>query len=132
MADGSRVAIMVKYHKKLEQEDFRAEIACIASQVTPDFADRVTIMTEKHLDPIEVHNATLFNAVRQPDPAADSVMREAIGKLVGAAKISDLIDHTGLGGRGFRSIARLINNCEANLQEQARIDYNSLIVRSVA
>jgi hypothetical protein len=132
MMDGSRVAIMVKYHKKLEQEGFRDEIACIASQVTPDFADRVTLVTEKHLDPIELHNATLFNAVRDPDPAADSVMRDAVANLVGAVKISDLIAHTGLGGRGFRAITRLIGNREASLQRAARIDYNSFIIRSAA
>lgn len=132
MTDGSRVAIMVKYHKKLEQEDFRDEIAFIASQVTPEFADRVTLMTEEHLDPVELFNATLFNAVRDPDPAADSVMRDAVANLVGAAKISDLIAHTGLGGRGFRAITRLIGNREASLQRAARIDYNSFIIRSAA
>lgn len=74
--DGSRVAIMVKYDRKLSREEFRAQIADIAAHVTPDFADRVTLMTERHLDPVDLHNATLFNAVRKPDPEADAVMRD--------------------------------------------------------
>lgn len=45
--DGSRVAIMVKYDEKLSSEEFQAKIADIASHVTDEFADRVTIMTEK-------------------------------------------------------------------------------------
>jgi hypothetical protein len=129
MTDGSRVAIMVKYDKKLEQEEFRAHIANIAKQVKPPFADRVRLMTEAHLDPVELHNATLFNAVRKPDHEADAVMRAAVADLVGAVKIGDLIAHTDLAGRGFRSIARLIGAHELALQKPMRIDYDSRIIR---
>ena len=132
MADGDRVAIMVKYDKKLADQAFRAEIAEIAAQVTPEFSDRVTLMTEKHLDPIDVFNATLFNSVRQPDEAADTVMRAAIKGLNGAAKVGDLIAHTGLKGRGFRSIARLIGLRELQLQDRVRVDYDSLVMRGAA
>ena len=132
MVDGIRVAIMVKYDAKLKQEEFRAEIAEIATQVTPEFADRVTLMTEKHLDPIDVFNATLFNSVRHPDDEADTIMRQTIRRLNGAAKVGDLIAHTGLKGRGFRSIARLIGSRELALQERVRVDYDSLVMRGVA
>ncbi len=130
--DGSRVAIMVKYDKKLSLEEFQAEIADIASQVTAEFADRVTIMTEKHLDPIDLHNATLFKAVRKPDPETDDIMRDAVSGLVGAAKIGDLVEHTGLGGLGFRSIARLIGARELELQRPMRIDYDTHVFRRAA
>ena len=123
---------MVKYDKKLSDEEFQAEIIEIASQVSSDFADRVTLMTEKHFDPIDLFNATLFNAVRQPDPEVDSAIRNAVSGLVGAAKIGDLIAWTGLGGRGFRSIARLIGARELELQRQMRIDYDSYVTRRTA
>jgi len=132
MTDGSRVAIMVKYDKKLEQEAFRAHIAHIAEQVTESFADRVRLMTEAHLDPVELHNATLFNAVRKPDPEADAIMRDAVADFVGAVRIGDLISHTGLAGRGFRSIARLIGAHELALQTPMRIDYDSHVARRIA
>ena len=132
MANGDRVAIMVKYDKKLADQDFRAEIAEIAAQVTPEFADRVTLITEKHLDPIDVFNATLFNSVRRPDEAADAIMREAVKGLNGAANVGDLIAHTGLKGRGFRSIARLIGSRELQLQDRVRVDYDSLVMRGAA
>lgn len=125
MIDGSRVGIMVKYDKKLSDEEFLAKSSRIASNVTADFADRVTLMTEKHLDPVAVHNATLLNAVRKPDPDADAIMRDMVSNLIGAAKIGDLIAYTGLAGRGFRSIARLIAAHELELQEPVRIDYDS-------
>lgn len=132
MVDGSRVAIMVKYDKKLSDEKFIAKSSRIVAHVTTDFADRVTLLTEKHLDPVAVHNAILFNAVRKPDPDADAVMRDAVSNLIGAAKIGDLIQHTGLGGRGFRSIARLIGAHELELQRPARIDYDSYVMRRAA
>lgn len=132
MMDGSRVGIMVKYDKKLSDEEFFAKSSRIASNVTPDFADRVTLMTEKHLDPVAVHNATLLNAVRKPDPDADAIMRDMVSNLIGAAKIGDLIAHTGLGGRGFRSIARLIGAHELELHHQARIDYDSYVMKKAA
>lgn len=132
MVDGSRVAIMVKYDAKLKQEEFRTEVAEIAAQVTPEFANRVTLMTEKHLDPIDVFNATLFNSVRQPDDEADAIMRQTIRGLNGASKVGDLIAHTGLKGRGFRAIARLIGLRELALQERVRVDYDSLVMRGAA
>ncbi|MDD9708427.1 hypothetical protein PVW53_12875 [Seohaeicola sp. SP36] len=125
LVDGRRIAIMVKYDKKLEQDEFRALIARISSQVFPAFADRVTIMTERDLDPIELYNATLVNSVRHPDPAADDVIRDVVSKLAGAAKISDLIEHTGLGSRGFRSIARLIGSHELKMQKPERIHHDA-------
>ncbi|PWE30282.1 hypothetical protein C4N9_06220 [Pararhodobacter marinus] len=132
MTDGSRTAIMVKYDAKLRQDGFQAEIAEIAEHVTPDFADRVTLMTEKHLDPVDVFNATLFNSVRHPDEDADAIMREAVRGLSGAARISDLIDRTGLKGRGFRSIARLIAARELQLRDRDRVAYESFVLRRAA
>ncbi|WP_417725599.1 hypothetical protein [Salipiger sp.] len=132
MTDGSRVAIMVKYDEKLSDEEFFAKSSRIAAEVTADFADRVTLMTEKHLDPVAVHNATLLNAVRKPDPDADAIMRDMVSNLIGAAKIGDLIAHTGLGGRGFRSIARLIGAHELELRGRVRIDYDSHVMRRAA
>jgi len=132
MTDGSRVAIMVKYDEKLSDEEFFAKSSRIAAEVTADFADRVTLMTEKHLDPVAVHNATLLNAVRKPDPDADAIMRDMVSNLIGAAKIGDLIAYTGLGGRGFRSIARLIGAHELELRGRVRIDYDSHVTRRAA
>lgn len=123
---------MVSYDKKLSQEEFLANSSLIASNVTADFADRVTLMTEKHLDPVAVHNATLFNAVRQPDPEADALMRDTVAELIGAAKIGDLIAYTDLGGRGFRSIARLIGAHELKLEGHVRVDYDSRVMRRAA
>lgn len=59
-------------------------------------------------------------------------MRDAVSGLVGAAKIGDLLEHTGLGGRGFRSIARLVGARELELQRPARIDYDTHIIRRAA
>jgi hypothetical protein len=127
LTNGSRVAIMVKYEKKLEQDDFRALIARISSQVLPSFADRVTVMTEKDVDPVDLYNATLVNSIRGDDPEADAVMREVVASMAGYGKIGDLIENTGLGARGFRSIVRLIGSHEIELQQPTRISYDSQV-----
>ena len=124
LTGGSRVAIMVKYGKKLEQDDFRALITRISSQVPPNFADRVTIMTEKDVDPVELYNATLVNSVRGDDPDSDAMMRDVIGSMTGSGRVGDLVDHTGLGARGFRSIVRLIGSHQIELQQRTRISYD--------
>jgi hypothetical protein len=127
LANGNRVAIMVKYEKKLEQDDFRAQIARISSQVLPSFANRVTIMTEKDVDPVELYNATLVNSIRGEDPEADAVMREVVASMAGYGKVADLIAHTGLAARGFRSIVRLIGSHEIELRQPTRISYDSQV-----
>jgi len=58
-----------------------------------------------------------------------SSLPAAVADLVGAVKIGDLIAHTGLAGRGFRSIARLIGADELALQTPMRIDYDSRVIR---
>ncbi|WP_055665020.1 hypothetical protein [Jannaschia seosinensis] len=70
--------------------------------------------------------------LRKPDPDADAIMRETTSDLIGAARIGDLIAHTGLGGRGFRSIARLIGGHELELRDPVRIDYDSHVMRRAA
>ncbi len=113
---------MVKNSRKAAKEDFIAEMRCLASQVTPDIADRVSLITERHLDPIEVHNAELIHSVRLPDPEADAAVRRVVAGLIGAVKIKDIVAAAGCSGRGFLAVVRMIRKHELELVAHERIE----------
>lgn len=127
--NGTRTMLVVKNSKTAAKPEFRSEIGRLAGQVTPDVADRVCLITERHLDPIEVHNAELIHSVRQQDPEPEVAIRKVVAKLTGAARIGDLVDAAGYGGRGFRSIVRLIRMGELELISHERIAPNATVRR---
>mgnify|MGYP003648116056 CR=1 FL=1 len=106
MADGSRRAIMVKSEYRRRQPKVQQELAQIAAQVTPDFANEVIIMTERDLDPVELFNAEMLHEMRRPDPEADAAARRIVNEMVASVQIQDLVDAINLGARGFRAIVR--------------------------
>jgi hypothetical protein len=127
--DGTRVMLIVKHSKKAAQAQFRAEMRLLASQVTADVAHRVSLVTEKHLDPIELHNAELIHSVRLPDPEPDALVRRAVAGITGAAKIQDIIMKAGCSGRGFLAVVRLIRSHELELVSHERIEPEVLVRR---
>lgn len=129
LRDGRRIALVVKHSSEAETLNFKVETECIASQVTSEVADKVRVVTEKDLDPVDVHNAELIYAVRLPDPPADAAARRAIQGLIGAAKIGDLVAETGHGGQGFRAVVRLLRTHELRLVGHERITYEALVCR---
>jgi hypothetical protein len=131
LRDGRRIALVVKWSTKARKPEFKEKTALIASQVPSAFADEVLVVTERDLDPIEVHNAELIYAVRLPDPDFDAAARRVIQCLAGAAKIGDLVAATGHEGQGFRAIVRLIRAHELELVAHERITYETLVRRAV-
>lgn len=129
MRDGTRILMIVKNSKKAADPEFRMDVRCLASRVRPDVGDRVTLITERDLNPIEVHNAQLIHSVRQPDPEPDAAVRRVIAGTSGPVKISDVVDASGWPGRGFRSVVRLIRTHEIELAEYRRIEPESLVRR---
>lgn len=132
LADGQRMAIMVKPSRKLRCPIFTAEAARISTKVTRSFADRVTIMTERHLDPVELYNAKFLAGLRDIDAEADSAVRRASKDLTGAVKISELASSASESGRGFRAVGRLIRQRELRLVGRTRIELSSYVTREAA
>jgi hypothetical protein len=129
LRDGSRVALIVKNVKKAAEADWREEMRLLASQVTPAFADRVTIITGRSFDLTELHNAELIQSVRVPDPEADAAARRAIADIAGAVTVNDIVKHTDYAGRGFRAVVRLIRLHELELVRHERISHDALVRR---
>jgi hypothetical protein len=132
LRDGTRTALVVKHAVEAADPDFRAKMRCLAKQVVPDVADRVCLITERDLDPIEVFNAELIHSVRQPDPEPDAAVRRIVASLTGAAKIADIAAASGCSGNGFRAVVRMLRHHELELVSRERIAPESLVRRRVA
>lgn len=122
LSDGARVALIVKNSRKAAKPDFVAEMRVLARQVTANFASRVSLITEMHLDPIEVHNAELVHGVRLSDPEPDEAVREVVASIDGAVKIKDIVAATKYAGRSFLAVVRMIRSHQLELINHERIE----------
>jgi hypothetical protein len=130
--DGTRTAIMVKPRCRLESERFLDEAHRVAAQVTPDFAEAVTIFTDEDVDPVELHNAELMHGMRERDPEADAAMRRLLPSVRGDVRIEDLVALSGLGARAFRAVVRLIAAGALRPCAFERIGYDARVTREAA
>jgi hypothetical protein len=128
--NGSRTAIMVKAGYRFAQAKIRDELAFIASRVPNSFADKVEVVTEKHLLPSEIYNAEMMHQMRRPVPNDDAAARQAIRNIRGQVLLRDLVEVIGHGGDGFQALVRLIRSQELKLTRQERISYETYVTRS--
>jgi hypothetical protein len=119
--DGARVAIAVKPWKHAQHSDVVGRLKCVARDMPTGFADRIQLITDRHLDQIDKHNAWLLHGVRHADAEADEAAALAIGSIVEAMRLEDLVDLVGLAGRGMRALLRLIRDGRLRLVSREQI-----------
>jgi hypothetical protein len=129
MADGKRIAIMVKSEYRRNQPKVQDELSAVAARVPRSFADEVVVMTERDISPVEYFNAEMMHEMRRSDPDADAIARRLLGEIVGAVRIQDLVDAIGLGARGFRAVVRLLRSHELELTLNVRITHEAFVRR---
>lgn len=106
---GSRIAYTIKPEVRLRSGRFLAEMQTVAWWVGQKrFADDVRLLTDADLDEVELHNAKVIAAVRDPDPEADAIVRNRTAAITGAMTLRDLTIATGLEARGYRALLRLV------------------------
>ena len=128
LRDGTRVALIVMRAGAAQDRAFRRRVAQITAAAIPEIADRVCVMTDRHVDPIELHNATLLASVRNDtDPPVDAAARRLVAPKRGAVPIGTLVETLGVGGRGFRAILRLLHRHELDLARPARISPDAFV-----
>ena len=132
LSDGGRIALVVKKGPKAFDPEFRVWLRRLARRAVPGFADRLTLITRRDLDPVEIHNAQLIHAVRLPDPEPDAAVRQAVASITGAARISDIVAAACCKGSGFRSVVRMIRSHELQLVAHERISPETLVRRSAS
>ena len=106
MADGQRVAIMVKSEYRRNQLKVQDELAEVAARVPRSFADQVVVMTERDIDPVEYFNAEMMHEMRRPDPDADAAARRLLGEIIGAFRIQANSTNQFIGKRRFTCPSR--------------------------
>jgi hypothetical protein len=128
---GERTGVIVKEASRLKSERLQHEIRMIGTQAVNGFVDRVIVVTQRDIDPVDLHNAKLLHEVRHADPEADQAAEIVITGLVGAATIADLTAVMAMGGRGFRALARLIQRQALVLLDHEFVAHSSLVRRAV-
>ncbi len=95
-------AIAIKHQTELK-------LTRVAEFVPADFANQVTLFTEKSCPKWLVADARrLHEFQKHPDPEADDAIREVIDRLSGTTTLGALAGKTDLAGRGFRAAFRAV------------------------
>jgi hypothetical protein len=127
--DGTRLAIAVKPWKHARRHDMAGRLACVARYMPEGFADRIQLITERHLDPVDVHNAWLLHGVRHPEPDVDALAVAATAAIEGAVRLQDLVDAIGMAGRGMRALLRLVRAGRLSPVAHERLTHETYVKR---
>lgn len=129
---GVRIGIVVKPSHRAERSKFIAEIKVVAEAAMPDVVDRVVVVTERHIHPIEFFNAKLFHAARRPVREEDKVIDYLATRLRAPVTIEDLLDQGRHDGVTFFGIARTIHRGGLRLLRKERIEGRALVAANDA
>lgn len=127
-----RVCISVKPERIAQTYEYRAKMDCIRQAAIGNICDDVRTVTERNIDPVELHNAKLFHSARDADAELDARVIAALQMVTSPVRIGKFLAEIGLEGKGFRSVARAIRFGQAKLFNRERITGRSLIVRGEA
>ena len=119
--DGVRIACTVRPVVRSGGR-FWQKMSWIAHQVrAAGFADDVRLLTDRDLDPVELHNAWLLHDIRVPDRRADAAAAKVVSEFCGMADLADLTARVDMGAAGFRALLRLVRRGDLRLLRAERI-----------
>lgn len=123
-----RIGLVVKPSHRAERSTFIAEVKAVADAAVPDVVDKLAVVTERHIDPIEFFNAKLFHAARRPVQEEDKVIDLLACRLRTPVTIEDLMAQGRHDGVTFFGIARTINRGGLRLLRKECIESRSVVV----
>lgn len=129
---GRRICISVKPERIAVTPGYRAMMAEVKKAAIGNICEAVATITERNIDPVELHNAKLFHDARRPEREIDGMVLEALADVRGPMSINEFLLNIGIGGRGFFSVARAIRFGHAALFTPEPIRGKTLIVRGKA
>ena len=129
---GQKICISVKPERIAKTYGYQATIDAVKNAAIGNICDAVATVTERNISPVELHNAELFHAARQPEPEIDKIVTEGMSRLDATISISEFLVSVGLGGRGFFSVARAVRFGHARLFAPEKIRGKTLIERGEA
>jgi len=128
--DGSKTAVSVKPEGLVLTSDIRRIHELLAAQMSPLAANRIALVTERHLGPVDCFNAELIHAVRRHPDAADYAVVDGLAAgLIGSTAIGMLVKASGLKGYGFNAIVLLIAAGRLRMTRHERISYDAIVCR---
>lgn len=128
---GQKVCISVKPERIAQRYVYQAMIEAVEQAAVGNICDAVTTVTERNINPVELHNAKLFHAARIPEPSLDAEIIEALQRLDGPVTIDQFLADIGIFGLGFFSVARALRFGHARLFTSEKIRGKTLIERAV-
>ncbi|QPM92024.1 hypothetical protein [Pseudooceanicola algae] len=126
---GRRVCISVKPERIAQTYLYRATMDRIKLAAIGNICDDALTVTERNINPIELHNAKLFHSARNPEPTLDAHVLAGLTTVEAPVSITAFLAGIGLGGAGFRSVARAIRFGQARLFNHEKITGRTLIIR---
>ena len=138
LRDGTRLACTVKPARRTTKrmkhqmpgEDFLSHMQMIAGWVRkPGFAGNTRILTDEDLDPVELHNARIVAAVREPDPEVERIAASVIATMQGGITPRDLTIQTDLQERGYCALFSLVRLGELLPAKGMKITPKTIVYR---
>jgi hypothetical protein len=127
---GKTEALNIKPPSRLVSGRFLTEIRQICSTMPKGTADEVRLVTEKSFSRTDATNAaTYLRFALCPDLEADALIDDAVLTLAGELTISDLIQISQTGPRGFRAVFRAIYEERLTLVSKGHINLHSIVRR---
>jgi len=98
----------------------------------PEFADRVIVLTERNINPVELHNTSFLDSIKELDLEADAAARRAMRGVQGGRVVGEIVKDVGMAARRFRAVGRLLRRGELKLTKLERITAQSFVRRVAA
>jgi hypothetical protein len=129
-ADGSRTANSVKPEDLVAASQIEDVHLLLQRQMSPKTANRINLITDEKLTPIDRFNAEAIYAARRfPVPAHDQIIEGLIADLHGTTTVGALRELSDLRGAAYRAIVRTIAARRLETVEHVRIDSEAVVRR---
>lgn len=130
--NGRWTCVSVKPEAIAKTAIYRAMFKQVKAAAIGNICHAAVTVTERNINPVVLHNATLYHAARDPEPETDAFVEEKLREVTQPMRISEFLDGIGLGGKGFFSIARAIRFGHARMFSPEKITPTTLIVPKAA
>lgn len=125
---GVRIGMAVKPSSKAGIAAFNAKMRAIKEVATTTAVDKLVVVTERHIDPVELANAKLFHAARRTVPEEDDVVAEIVRHLRLPVRIEHIVRTGRSDGVTLFGVARFIHRGGLNLLEKEKINVGTMVV----